>query len=89
MRLPVASFNTGGTAEAVLHEKTGLLVDERDSDALANALVRLLTDRDFWRSCSEAGRVHVEERFNLTVQNQVLEEVYGALLHHPHHVRPG
>ena len=83
MKLPVASFNTGGTAEAVLHERTGLLVPERDSEALAGAIVRLLTDSGLWSALSEAARPHVEQRFNLSVQTRALEEIYQDLLNPP------
>lgn len=38
---PVVALNRGGAAETVIHEVTGLLVDEDTPDAFADALVRL------------------------------------------------
>ena len=54
MGLPVASFATGGIPEAVEHGVTGLLAPERDTNALANNIVTLLTDGSMWRRFSAA-----------------------------------
>ena len=42
--LPVVSGRAGGTAEAVLHERTGLLIDATDRDELVDAVDRLMGD---------------------------------------------
>jgi glycosyltransferase involved in cell wall biosynthesis len=43
---PVVAFNVGGIPDWLLHERTGLLVPPDDIQAFANALQRLLTDRE-------------------------------------------
>ena len=43
-RKPVVVTDISGIPEAVLHEKTGFLVAEKDPDALASAIVSLLRD---------------------------------------------
>lgn len=43
--LPVLAGNVGGALDAVEHGKTGLLVDPGDPAAVADGLLRLLTDR--------------------------------------------
>ena len=80
MGLPVAAFNAGGTPEAVLHGKTGLLVEEGDDRALADAIVRLFAERDLWSAFSTSARAHAEARFNLAVQTRALEGIYRDLL---------
>lgn len=42
--LPVVSGRAGGTAEAVLHERTGLLLDATDPAALLASVDRVLRD---------------------------------------------
>ncbi len=43
--LPIIAHDVGGAPEAVLHEKTGLLVPPENSQALTKAFYRLITDK--------------------------------------------
>jgi glycosyltransferase involved in cell wall biosynthesis len=63
--LPVVATRVSGIPELVEHERTGLLVDEKDGRALAGALERLHRDPALARRLGTAGRTHVLERFNL------------------------
>jgi colanic acid/amylovoran biosynthesis glycosyltransferase len=80
MGLPVVSTLSGGIPEAVKHGETGLLVRERDPQALAGAILQLLQDEQLWHRYSVAGRRHVLEHFNLTQQTRRLEDVFAQLL---------
>jgi colanic acid/amylovoran biosynthesis glycosyltransferase len=80
MGLPVVSTLSGGIPEAVKHGETGLLVTERDSRALAEAILRLMQDDELWHRYSLAGRRHVVEHFNLAQQTGRLEDVFDRLL---------
>jgi colanic acid/amylovoran biosynthesis glycosyltransferase len=62
---PVVTTGVTGLAEAVVHERTGLVVPERDPDALAGALERLLGDRMLRARLARSARAHVEEHFAL------------------------
>jgi glycosyltransferase involved in cell wall biosynthesis len=62
---PVVSTRVGGIAELVVHEQTGLLVAERDPEALADAIERLLADRELAAALAARGRAHVEANFSL------------------------
>jgi glycosyltransferase involved in cell wall biosynthesis len=61
---PVVVTDIGGTAEAVVHGETGLLVPPGDADALAGALLELAADRDRARRMGEAGRARQRELFD-------------------------
>lgn len=63
--IPVVASRVGGIPEAVLHEKTGLLVEPGDPEALDEALSRLLDDAGLRRRLGEAGRRLAEERFGV------------------------
>lgn len=80
MGLPVVAFDTGGTPEAVHQGQTGLLVPERDCDALADAIHKMVNDQLLWEQFSKAARLLAECRFNLATQNKRLEEIYNELL---------
>jgi phosphatidylinositol alpha-1,6-mannosyltransferase len=54
--LPVVAGNVGGAVDAVVHEETGLLVDPAEHVDVADALVRLLVDRDLAERLGRAGR---------------------------------
>ena len=80
MGLPVASFETGGIPEAVVHGETGLLARERDVEGLAHNIIALLSDASMWQRFSEAGRRRTRELFDLRRQTAALEDIYRAVL---------
>jgi glycosyltransferase involved in cell wall biosynthesis len=80
MGLPVVSFATGGIPEAVAHDVTGLLSEERDVDGLAHNILRLLKDDALWRRFSAAARARACENFNLRDQTARLEDMYSGVL---------
>jgi glycosyltransferase involved in cell wall biosynthesis len=48
--LPIVTTRTAGMQDAITHERTGLLVPPADSVALADAIARLVGDRQLRRS---------------------------------------
>jgi glycosyltransferase involved in cell wall biosynthesis len=80
MGLPVVSTCSGGIPEAVENRETGLLVNERDPRALAEAILALIESNELWQRFSVAGRKRVVEHFNLARQTERLEEVFEQLL---------
>jgi glycosyltransferase involved in cell wall biosynthesis len=76
---PVVATPVGGNSEAVLDGVTGLLVPVNDADALANALIRLLRDRELARSMGEAGRRRVEDHFSVERFVHAVEGLYDDL----------
>lgn len=67
LQVPVVSTPVTGIPELVEHERTGLLAPERDPEALAAAILRLLDDRPLARRLAAAGRERVEQEFDLSV----------------------
>jgi glycosyltransferase involved in cell wall biosynthesis len=57
---PVVATTVGGLPEMVEHGRTGYLVASRDEKGLADALVRLLLDRNLRREMGANGRRKVE-----------------------------
>lgn len=76
---PVVSTPVGGIGELVVHERTGLLVAERDPEAVAAALERLLADPALATELAERGRRHVEERFSLERSVSALRGLFSEV----------
>jgi glycosyltransferase involved in cell wall biosynthesis len=62
--LPVVSTATDGARDIVLDGETGTLVRIGNADALADAVVSLLTDPVRARAMGESGRRHVAQHFD-------------------------
>lgn len=58
--VPVVGGRSGGVVDAVVHGETGLLVPPEDPEAVAAALIGLLTDPAGRRRLGAAGRARVE-----------------------------
>ena len=61
----IVATTAGGIAEAVVDRETGLLVPPRDHEAMARAIVALLTDERARRAMASAGFRRVHERFSV------------------------
>jgi glycosyltransferase involved in cell wall biosynthesis len=76
--LPVISTRHAGICEAVIHETTGFLVDERDINGMANYMVRLLLDPSLARTMGAAARKHVKENYSMTRHIELLQTCIDA-----------
>lgn len=63
--LPVIATDVGGNAELIEAGHTGQLVPSEDSEAMAEAIIRLARDRTGAREAGRAGRQRVERYFSL------------------------
>ncbi len=70
---PVIGSDHAGIGEAIEHQRTGFLVPEQDSDALAAALRRLLDDAELRHQLGENARSAAAEHFDMFKQSRRLE----------------
>jgi phosphatidylinositol alpha-1,6-mannosyltransferase len=77
--VPVVAGATGGALDAVVHGKTGLLVDPDDHLAVADALVALLRDRELADRLGRAGRIRAEQLTWELVAHRVEAELLSLL----------
>ena len=61
---PVVATNVGGITDIVKHNKTGYLVSEKNSLALAGVLVKVLGDNKLARRLGASGQRFVKESFS-------------------------
>ncbi len=74
--LPVFATQHGGIPEAVENGVSGVLVPERDHEALAHALLNAAHDRDFLSRIARGGADAVARKFDQRIQAQHLEDIY-------------
>ena len=77
---PVIASNVGGIPDIVKDEKTGLLVPEKDPDALADAIVRILTDKELYIKLARDGYDFALKNFSLSAVGKSVVEIYERIL---------
>jgi glycosyltransferase involved in cell wall biosynthesis len=75
--IPVVAFNVSGVREAVRDKQTGLLVKEADSTALADAVLRLQSDKSVSQKMGQQGREFVQKNFSWDVCAEKMLHVYN------------
>lgn len=76
--LPVVSTPVGGIPEAVIHGQNGYLVPPGDDSALAQALIRLLSDPELATKMGHEGRRLYEEHFSADRMCASFVELYDS-----------
>lgn len=61
--LPVISTYHAGIPEVVIHEETGLLVEEHDVDGMSKNMIRILEEDGLAKRLGDAGRMRVRKNF--------------------------
>ena len=74
---PIVATNVGGIPEAVKDKEAGILVEPKNSEALAGAIIHLLKDSSLAARMGETGRSLVVERFSLSKMAQEMKIIYG------------
>ncbi len=81
---PIVATRAGGIPEVVSDGQTGMLVAPRDHQAMADALVKLLTDAALRRKMGDAGLRLARERFSAERMVRETLKVYKRVAMHPH-----
>jgi len=76
---PIVGTEAGGIPEVVLDGETGHVVPPRDADALADALIDLLTNDERARAFAAAGFERVRKRFSVERMVEETLAVYEAV----------
>jgi len=77
---PVIASNVGGIIDVVEDGRTGLLVPEKDPEALALALEKVLSDRRFAEQLVRNGLYHVQKNFAWSPIIDALLSLYSSLV---------
>jgi glycosyltransferase involved in cell wall biosynthesis len=75
---PVVAFNTSSNPEIIVNDKTGFLVAPYDTDALADRLEQLATNKVLRSSLGSTGRQRVEQHFSIDKTTEALTRLLTA-----------
>lgn len=76
---PVVATKVGGVVDIIDHEKTGLLVMPKDPEEMADAVIRLLRDKELSQSMVEAAQKKIKEKYTLEHMASQTLQVYEEL----------
>lgn len=82
MRLPVVTTDARGCREVIVPGETGLLVPPRDPDALAEALLRLLHDKELRSRLGANAQRYAAQQFDQRAAFQAFDKAYRAVVWH-------
>jgi glycosyltransferase involved in cell wall biosynthesis len=78
--LPIVATSVGGIPEIVQNEKTGLLVEPENSEALAKALIQLIGSSELRKKMAEAGFDRVTNHFDAKKMAEEYEKTYNSVI---------
>lgn len=79
MGVPAVSTNVSALPEILIHRKTGLTVEPQDAEALAAAILQLLTDSELRGSLIEGGLQFVQTNFDNKKLITQLAEIFRSV----------
>lgn len=77
---PVIAANAGGIPEIIQDGINGILVPVGDPNAIAEAIIKLVKDRNLAKELGFAGRDTVEKRFTIEENVCKIQDIYEELL---------
>jgi glycosyltransferase involved in cell wall biosynthesis len=78
--LAMVVTSVGGNPDAVIEERTGLLIPPRDPAAIGQAVLRLARDPNLRKALGDAGRSRVEREFSIDRCVRAHHDLYQTLL---------
>ncbi|MEX0685950.1 MAG: glycosyltransferase [Balneolales bacterium] len=78
--IPMIGSTHAGIPELILHEKTGLLTQEKNSEAIARAVIRLQNDSGLVSHISKKGREKVEKEHCINKITRQTEKIYHRVI---------
>jgi colanic acid/amylovoran biosynthesis glycosyltransferase len=77
--VPVIVTDHGGNTELVKHEKTGIVVSEKDSTEIYKAIVIFIKNQEKYFLMAQEGAKRVREKFSKEITNQQLLSLLEAI----------
>jgi len=77
---PVVVSNVSGFSEVVQNNLTGLIVERKNIQEAANAILKLVTDKDLRDEIGRRGRAHVSQYFNWNNNIEQMINIYKQFI---------
>jgi len=79
--VPVVATRVGGVSEIIDHEKTGLLVQPKEIEAMSDAVLRILNNPEFSAGLVAEAKKKIDSRYTLSTMADATIAVYKELMH--------
>jgi glycosyltransferase involved in cell wall biosynthesis len=79
MKLPVISTMVSGIPELVEDGISGILVSQKDENAIADAIIKLHKDRNLRFEMGEKGRKIIENKYNIVSESEKLIKMFNKM----------
>lgn len=73
---PAVVTDFGGNPYMITHGVNGLIVPQKDADALAESILRVMKDQNLYQTLSAGAKTEYEEKFNARAMTAQLEALY-------------
>lgn len=80
LEIPVIATRVGGVPEIVQSNDTGILVEAKDSSAIAIAIVQLLSNHELKDQLIRNAKANLKKHFNFIQQTKLLENIYKSII---------
>jgi glycosyltransferase involved in cell wall biosynthesis len=77
---PIVATKVGAVPKLIENKKTGLLIEPKDADAIANSIISLLRDEEMKRTIAINAFQKVKNEFSSSIMAQKYSEVYKDIL---------
>lgn len=81
-KCPVIAGDLPAIHDSIVHEKSGLLVDPGNAEALAGTVLRALHDKDLCLRMAERARKYATEHYDWEIITEKYKDVYIMVLKH-------
>lgn len=82
--LPVISTFHAGIGDVIIHNETGLLVEEYDVEGMAENMIRVIEEKGLAQKLGSAGRKRVEQHFSQEKHLKQIEEAVSQAVSDSH-----
>ena len=82
MGLPVIATHVSGNPDVITNEKDGILIPPESSDALADAMKRMIFDPSLRQKLGQNARRRIEDEFSLDHVARQYSDLYSRLCHY-------
>ena len=86
--LAIVAPRTGGIADVVVDQQSGLLVPEQDVEALVGAIHKLYLDPALCADMAKAGQQHVYKNFTIEENSKQFQSLYNQRISNPRSRKP-
>lgn len=76
MKLPVIASDYAGISDVVIHNKTGILIESKQPQAMANAVIQLFENKTLAAEFAENAFNHIKKNYSLNETIQQLSELF-------------